>query len=329
MAGMRQSNKKKVLKKKDGERNLHFPSCTPEVQAALREARRTEWNKWRKFNAGVLLTDEDVRQPTEAGCEIYPMKWVDPNKNAYLRGDDDYFSVPAKYKSRLVGCGNFETTEGLRTDSPAGDGDSLNTVRGVHKPASSFTHAISRTDTFKDKKLIGSCCIVFQLKVSQKNELQEEKCLPHVFPSTVQKNAGRGLWLRLKNTCKQVNFSRNQILRSLRDDESRIIAVMSSNVDDLLCGCLPQGAELMNSVLQQFLVGKEEHGTFRFCGKEFRQDEDLGIHVTAKDNTERVQPITHDAKHGLARKATQGRLKFLFLRSVIFKQKMCVLACHS
>ena len=92
---------------------------------------------------------------------------------------------------------------------------------------------------------------------------------------------------------------------------------MSSNVDDLLCGYLPQGAEAMNSVLQQFLVGKEEYGTFRFCGKEFRQDEDLGIHVTAKDNTERVQPITHDAKHGLARKATQGRLKFLFLRSVI------------
>ena len=37
--------------------------------------------------------------------------------------------------------------------------------------------------------------------------------------------------------------------------------------------------------------GKEEHGIFRFCGKEFRQDEDFGIHVTAKDNTER-EPIT-------------------------------------
>ena len=42
----------------------------------------------------------------------------------------------------------------------------------------------------------------------------------------------------------------------------------------------------MNSVLQQFLVGKEEHGTFRFCGKEFRHDEDFGIHVTANDNIE-------------------------------------------
>ena len=88
---------------------------------------------------------------------------------------------------------------------------------------------------------------------------------------------------------------------TLRDDESRIIAVMSSNVDDLLYGYLSEAAEARNSVLQQFSVGKEEHGSFRFCGKEFRQDEDFGIHVTAKDNTERVQPITNDVKHGLTR----------------------------
>ena len=33
MVGVRKSNKKKKPKKKDGERNLHFPSCTPDVQA--------------------------------------------------------------------------------------------------------------------------------------------------------------------------------------------------------------------------------------------------------------------------------------------------------
>ena len=83
---------------------------------------------------------------------------------------------------------------------------------------------------------------------------------------------------------------------------------MSSDVDDLLYGYLPEGAEAMNSVLQQFLVGKEEHITFRVCGKEFQQDEDFGILFTAKDNTERVQPITYDAKHGLTRKATASEV---------------------
>ena len=73
------------------ERNLHFPSGPPDVQAALRETRRTEWKKWLNFNAGVILIDEEVRQLTDAGCEIYAMKWVDTDKNACLRWDNDYF----------------------------------------------------------------------------------------------------------------------------------------------------------------------------------------------------------------------------------------------
>ena len=60
---MRKSNKK-ALKKKDVERNLQFPSCWPDMQTALRERRRTEWNNWMKFNAGVILTDEEVRRLT-------------------------------------------------------------------------------------------------------------------------------------------------------------------------------------------------------------------------------------------------------------------------
>ena len=127
----------------------------------------------------------------------------------------------------------------------------------------------------------------------------------------VKKDAGRGLWLRMKNTCKQLKFSLNQILPTLftfRDDESRIVAVMSSNVDDF-----SEGADAMNSVLQQLLVGKEEHCSFRFCGKEFRQDEDFGVHVTAKDNTERVQPLTYGAKHGLTRKTTADEIHQLRL----------------
>ena len=74
-----------------------------------------------------MLTDEEARQLAGAGCEISPMKWSCYRKK-YLRRDDDNVSVLAMYKNRLVGGGNFETTEGLRTDSPAGDVDSPNIV---------------------------------------------------------------------------------------------------------------------------------------------------------------------------------------------------------
>ena len=117
-----------------------------------------------------------------------PMKWVDTDKNAHLRKDKGYVSVPANHKSRLVGCGNFETTEGLRMDSPAGDVDSHNRVcSGVHRLMFPVTRTTSRTDSFKDKKLIESCCTVSQLKVFRKKELQVKQFWLHVYLSTVQR----------------------------------------------------------------------------------------------------------------------------------------------
>ena len=103
---------------------------------------------------------------TEAGFEIYAMQLIEVEKYTHMRRDNDYFSVLEKYKSRLGACGNFETTERLRTDSPAGDVDS-------HRLTFPFMHAISRTGTFKDQKVTESWCIVFQLKAFQKALLVE------------------------------------------------------------------------------------------------------------------------------------------------------------
>ena len=122
------------------------------------------------------------------------------------------------------------------------------------------------------------------------------------------KNRRTRIVASIEEHVQTVQFSPNQILPTLfmlRDDESRIIAVMSSNVDDLLCGCLPQGAEAMNSVLQQCLVGKEEYGTFRFCGKEFRQDEDLGMHVTAHSTHNTDEDETEEAFQDLEKDEVQ------------------------
>ena len=99
---------------------------------------------------------------------------------------------------------NFETTEGLRTDSPAGNVDSHNSVCSL----CSFTHAMSRMHTFKDKKLIESCCIVFQLKVAQKKELQAERFCPHVFPSAVQRMQDEDCGFDCRTRATSSNFHR-------------------------------------------------------------------------------------------------------------------------
>ena len=96
-----------------------------------------------------------------------------------------------------------------------------------------------------------------------------------------------------KKKCQASDFSLHHIsptLFELRNDESEIIAVMSSNIDDLLYGYFFEGAELSKPVPQQFVVGRKDCGTFRFFGKEFRQEENFGIYVSAKNNTKCVHP---------------------------------------
>ena len=46
------------------------------------------------------------------------MKWVDTIKNIHEQHKPDF---EPEFKSRLVGCGNFEDATGVRTDVPTSD----------------------------------------------------------------------------------------------------------------------------------------------------------------------------------------------------------------
>ena len=237
---------------------------------------------------------------------------------AYLRRDSDSVSVLAKYQSRLVGCGNFETTEGLRTDSSARDVDSHNIVCSWCAQAHVSIHSCDFTNGYFQGQEVDRV-LLYRMPAEGIPEegIAGGEILASRVPICGTKDAGRGLWLRMKYMCKQFKFSLNQILPTLftlRDYESNIIAVMSSNVDNLLYGYLPEGIEAMNSVLQQFLVGKEEHGTFRFYGNDKTRTLTF---MSLKDNTERVQPITYDATHGLTRLATADKNTSLEIRHTV------------
>ena len=60
-------------------------------------------------------TYEPVSELTESRCVIFPVPW--------LTCDETACCAFRKCKSRLVGCGDFETAEGLRADSPTADAD--------------------------------------------------------------------------------------------------------------------------------------------------------------------------------------------------------------
>ena len=69
-------------------------------------------------------------------------------------------------------------------------------------------------------------------------------------------DAGRGLWLRLKNTCKTVRiFPESTSADSVHASKR---GIKNHCRDVVHCGRLAVW-------LRQFLVGKEDHGTCRFC----------------------------------------------------------------
>ena len=86
--------------------------------------------------------------------------------------------------------------------------------------------------------------------------------------------------------------------------DGKIIGVMSSNVDDLLYGSLPEAENMMKDILETFAVREHNEGEFRFCGKEVKQHDDFSITVTAKDNTEKIRPIDINPKRKLTDKCT-------------------------
>ena len=66
---------------------------------------------------------------------------------------------------------------------------------------------------------------------------------------------------------------------TLRDDDGKIVAVLSSNVDDLLYGHMEEAADAMNSGLEHFNVRVQNQDRIRFCGKEVVQHDDYSIIV--------------------------------------------------
>ena len=108
--GVDEAPGKKVLKV------IHFDSAPPDVQEGLRASRAKEWNKFVQF-AAVPITEDNL---LVEGHVVVPSKWAHTDKAEHKEGSPDYAPV---WKSRVVSRGNFETTEGLRSDSLTADID--------------------------------------------------------------------------------------------------------------------------------------------------------------------------------------------------------------
>ena len=76
---------KKTVRPKDGDKNLRYADCSPDIQAGLRKCRAEEWQKWQKYNAGVIISGDELSTLQAEGIQVYPMQWIETDKNAHKR----------------------------------------------------------------------------------------------------------------------------------------------------------------------------------------------------------------------------------------------------
>ena len=84
-------------------------------QAKLDEARKAEFDNYKRFEAVEIISKAEADRLTAKGIETVPTQWVDTDKNSGLSTKEK--PLPPKYKSRLVARGDLQKIFG-RTDSP-------------------------------------------------------------------------------------------------------------------------------------------------------------------------------------------------------------------
>ena len=98
------------------------------MKAGLDGSRKIEWDKWKQFHAGRPCRGKELKDLLDAGHVPIPTRWVDRYRNEFNRRACNPDNVPLDLKSRLVGRGDLETLDGVRTDSPTMDSEGHNLI---------------------------------------------------------------------------------------------------------------------------------------------------------------------------------------------------------
>ena len=277
---------KKVLK------SIHYESAPPDVQKNIMDARTKEWNKFLEFAAVVEISKEDAERLIAEGHQCIPSKWVDVDKNQFMKGRTDQEYVP-KFKSRLVSCGNFEVSEGLRSDSPTADTEAHNILCCWAAIQGAQLHSADVASAYFQGRPLDRVLIMRQPRGGLPGVDPEVFFLVRV-PVYGLTDSGRGFWLRLDGDARSSGLKQSKFypgLYFLPGTDKDCVALMATHVDDILYAYIPEGKSVIDSFLEKFNLGSSESNSFRYCGKQFERTADGTITQDTCDNTRRIKPI--------------------------------------
>ena len=125
-------------------------------------------------------------------------------------------------------------------------------------------------------------------------EIQRTGCMIARVPVYGATDAGRNLYLRIKESSRELGLKASRVLSALyflTDKEGNLCAALCTHVDDFLRAARAEGEQVMQRLLDRFKIGRVETDKFRFCGREYTQHVDGTIEIDCRDNTRATRAI--------------------------------------
>jgi len=290
-ASVDKAAKKKSLEKRG--KLLVYQKLDKAHQVLLDASRLKEWDNYLKFGAVKVISKKEAEDLVYSGAEELPTQWIETDKNEFLRNESNPDMDPLM-KSRLVARGDLSHIFS-RSDSPTAEKEGIFIILSF---AASRRLKINCGDLdhgyFQGERL-SKPLILRQPKGGLPDKLIkfDDRLLAFV-PIYGTKDAGRGLWRRIRRILLKHGFTENMILSALYafSKDGIILVLLGTHVDDILWACEPEVEELMNSIYKELILGKQEEWSFRFCGIEICQNkETYSIRITCEQTTRKLMPI--------------------------------------
>jgi len=193
-----------------------------------------------------------------------------------------------------VGCGQFEDTVGIRTDSPTCELEGLHLLFSWAACNQLKLKAADVSNAYFQAKPLDRLILLKPPPggLPGEGDLTDAAVVARV-PIYGFRDAGRNFWKQLREVIQKAGLKPNKIIKALyslsEDGDCKVM--LATHVDDICFACKPGYEHRVKEILDFFDIRKEEDTEFRFCGREIKQDADGNISVTCKDTSEKITPV--------------------------------------
>lgn len=291
---------------------INLKDLGPDERKLFDAAMAKEWDSWMKFSAVEVLSPEQVEQ-LPGDTPIIGTRWVHVDKNKKVRmmaggikgktkktSEQIAKEYPLVAKSRIVVQGNQEEETGIRSDSPTASLLGFNLVCSVAVLKRWEVRAYDASTAYLQAKGISRLLVLRPPRPPPPGVYQHDllRAKGSIYGT---KDAGRSWWIKLfKEAVKEgwVSSKIEPAMFFLYNDSKDLTGIMVTHADDLFVAGEGEKYEQSMKKLTVELHLKENKGSFRFCGKNIKQDDNFNISLDQKDAIEAVeyQVITKDRR---------------------------------